>query len=73
MLGNSPCVITDSFDIIQDIQQSTQMDMMMVSFDVTSLYANVPLTFTIEYILDRMYPTCSGSYQKRPRTKECNG
>jgi hypothetical protein len=48
---------------------STQTDKMMLSFDVTSLYINVPLAFTIDYILDRMYPTCSGSCQKKPSTK----
>jgi hypothetical protein len=50
---------------------STQTDKMMVSFDVTSLYINVPLTFTIDYILDRIYPTCSCSWHKQPSTKPC--
>jgi hypothetical protein len=73
LLGNSHCVIKDSFDFIQDIQdiqQSTKTDKMMVLFDVTNFYTNVPLTFTIDYILDRMCPTCSGWCRKWPRTKQ---
>jgi DnaJ-class molecular chaperone len=45
---------------------------MRASFDVTLLDTNVPLTFTIDYILDRMYPTCSGSCQKGTRTEQCS-
>ena len=43
----------------------------MVSFDVTSLFTNVPLTFTIDYILDQMYPTCVKTCMNLPRTKQC--
>ena len=45
---------------------------MMVSFDVTSLFTNVPLRFTLDYILDRMYPVCSKTCDKLARAKKCS-
>ena len=58
-LCSSPYVIKDSFDFIRKVQQSPHADKMMVSFDVTGLFTNVPLAFSIDHILDRMYPISS--------------
>lgn len=58
-LRQSPYVLKDSVDFLKKIKKSTNADMTMVSFDVVSLFTNVPLTFTIKYILDQMYPVCS--------------
>ena len=44
----------------------------MVSFDAKSLFANVPLAFTIDLILDRMYPACKTDCHHRPETRRCN-
>jgi hypothetical protein len=71
LLCNSTHIIKDSFDFVRKFQQPTETDMMMVSFDVTSLYINVLLTFTIAYIFHRMYPTCSGSRKRQLRAEPC--
>lgn len=59
----------DSFDFVNKIISSSHADKMMVSFDVTSLFTKVPLTFIINYILDRMYSPCSSPFAGR--TKKC--
>ena len=41
----------------------------MVSFDVKSLFTNVPLTYTIDPILDKTYPTCSSICQSKQRSR----
>jgi hypothetical protein len=62
------------FCFARKIQQPahTHKSKMMVLFDIASLLKNVPLAFTIDYILDRMYPAWSGSCPKWPRTKRCS-
>jgi hypothetical protein len=55
-LRQSPHAIKDSFDFVKKVRGSTNTDKMMVSFDVTSLFTNVPLTYTIDYILNKMHP-----------------
>ncbi|CAF1450959.1 unnamed protein product [Rotaria sordida] len=42
----------------------------MVSFDVVSLFTNVPLTYTIDFVLDQMYPTCKKPCLKLPRAEQ---
>ena len=70
-LRQSPYVVKDSFDFVEKIKKSTNADKTMVSFDVKSLFTNVPLTYTINLILDRMYPTCATICPARPRTRHC--
>ena len=70
-LRRSPYAIKDSFDFVHKIRTSAHVDKMMVSFDVTSLFTNVPLTYTINYILDQVYPTCRKNCQHLPMTKKC--
>jgi hypothetical protein len=70
LLRNSTHIIKDSFDFVRKIQESIQTDKIMLSFDVTNVYTNVPLTFTIDYILNQKYPACSSSCQQRPGTKQ---
>ncbi|CAF1678379.1 unnamed protein product, partial [Adineta ricciae] len=70
-LRNSPYVVKDTFDFVNKIKLSTNLTKTMISFDVTSLFTNVPLTYTINYILDQMYPACSRICPPRPRTKHC--
>lgn len=70
-LRTSPYTIKDSFDFVNKIRTSANVDKTMVSFDVTSLFTNVPLTYTITYILDRMYPVCQVNCQHLPTTRKC--
>ncbi|CAM2717854.1 unnamed protein product [Rotaria socialis] len=43
----------------------------MISFDVVSLFTNVPPTFTIDYILDQLYPVCSTNCLQLSKSKQC--
>jgi hypothetical protein len=43
----------------------------MVSFDITSLFIKVPLTYTIDLILDKMYPTCPVRCKYKQRSRLC--
>ncbi|CAF0998010.1 unnamed protein product, partial [Didymodactylos carnosus] len=43
----------------------------MISFDVASLFTKVPLVYTIELILDEMYPKCTETCQEKLKTKQC--
>ncbi|CAF1552488.1 unnamed protein product, partial [Rotaria sordida] len=70
-LRTSPYVIKDSFDFLNKIKSSKNVDKILVSFDVASLFTNVPLTYTIDFVLEQMYPTCSKSCLKLPKTKQC--
>jgi len=70
-LQKSPYVIKDSFDFLNKIKSSKNVSKTMISFDVVSLFTCVPLTFTIDYILDQMYPTCSKICLHLPRTRQC--
>ena len=61
----------DSFHFVKKIKKSTNADKTMVSFDVKSLFTNVPLTYTTNLILDQMYPTCEAICPPRPKTRQC--
>ena len=69
-LRHSPFVVKDTFDFVNKIKKSTNADKRMVSFDVKSLFTNVPLTYTIELILDQLYPKCS-SMKNVVTSKKC--
>jgi hypothetical protein len=38
---------------------------------VSNLLTNVPLTFTIELIIDRLYPACAINCKDKPRIRRC--
>ncbi|CAF1610357.1 unnamed protein product, partial [Rotaria magnacalcarata] len=58
-LRQSQYVIKDSSDFVTKLKNTKNVDKLMISFDVVSLFTNVPLTFTIDYILNQLYPVCS--------------
>ena len=70
-LRRTPYVVKDTFDFVQHIRASANTNKRMVSFDVSSLFSNVPLSFTIELILDRLYPACAINCKDKPRTRQC--
>jgi Reverse transcriptase (RNA-dependent DNA polymerase) len=70
-LRTGPYMIKDRFDFVRKIRKSELGDKTMVSFDVTSLFTNVPLTYTIDLILDKMYPTCSLPCKYKQRSRLC--
>ena len=70
-LRTSPYMIKDRFDFVRKIQKLEFGDKTMVSFDVTSLFTKVPLTYTINLIPDRMYPTCPLPCKYKQRSRLC--
>ncbi|CAF1550989.1 unnamed protein product [Adineta ricciae] len=68
-LRTSPYMVKNTFDFVNKIKQSKYADKNMVSFDVTSLFTNVPLTYTIDLILDHMYPKCPSICENNSRNK----
>lgn len=70
-LRTSPYAVKDTFDFVKKIRSSKHADKLMVSFDVKSLFTNVPLTYTIELILDKMFPTCFAVCQNKQRSYLC--
>lgn len=70
-LRKSPYVIKDTFDVLNKTRLSESVDKMMALFTVVSLFTNVPLTYTIDFILDQMYPACTKICSNIPRTKQC--
>jgi hypothetical protein len=67
----SPYTVKNTFDFVKKIRASKNMNKTMVSFDVTSLFTNVPLTYTINLILDKMYPTCLSVCNNELRSQLC--
>lgn len=70
-LRASPYTVKDTFDFVQKIKSSENVNKTMVSFDVRSLFTKVPLTYTIELILDNMYPTCLSICQSKQGSRLC--
>ncbi|CAF1678176.1 unnamed protein product, partial [Adineta ricciae] len=70
-LRTSPYMIKDTFDFVRKIKSLQLGDKKMISFDVTSLFTKVPLTYTIDMILDKMYPKCSLSCTYKQRKRLC--
>ena len=55
-LGQSTYSITSTFDLTGKIKnEKIRLGFTMVSFDVKSLFTSIPLTETIDIILDRVY------------------
>ena len=58
LLVNSKFILKDTFDFVKKVSKlSTLLEKYMVSFDVESLFTNVPTTETIEIILNRIFKT----------------
>ncbi|CAF1520615.1 unnamed protein product, partial [Didymodactylos carnosus] len=72
-LRKSPYVIRDTFDFIKKISafDKNLIKSKMVSFDVVNLFTKVPLTYTVDLILDELYPKCSTSCQGNTRGRHC--
>jgi hypothetical protein len=70
-LRNSPYIVKNTSDFVAKIKQSKHADKKMVSFDVKSLFTNVPLAFTINLILDKIYPTCLCVCKNESRSQLC--
>ncbi|CAM4986705.1 unnamed protein product [Rotaria socialis] len=70
-LRQSQYVIKDSSDFVTKLTNTKNVDKLMISFDVVSLFTNVPLTFTVDYILDQLYPVCSTNCLQLSKSKQC--
>ena len=70
-LRRTPYVAKDIFDFVRRIRASVNIDKRMLSFDISSLFTNVLLKFTIDLILDRLYPASAINCKDKLRTCQC--
>ena len=56
-LRSAPSVCKDSFSLGKFIRQSELHKAYLVSFDVKSLFTNIPVDEVIDMILNRLYPS----------------
>ena len=54
-LRDHPTNVRDSFKFIDNIKDEGYRNKIMVSFDVKSLFTNIPVLFTIKLIIDAIY------------------
>ena len=54
-LSNNSFTVKDSFSLITDILSFNQVPYNMASFDVKSLFTNIPLQETIDIYLDKLF------------------
>ena len=57
-VSRSVYTIKDSFSFASEISKSRNNNFFMASFDVTSLFIDIPVNETINIILDRLFGTC---------------
>ena len=59
-ISTSSLVIKDSFSLVQELLSSSinSDGVVMASFDVTSLFTNIPVDETIEIISDQIFANC---------------
>ncbi len=56
LLENNQIILKDTFDFVNKISQlDTEIDVVMLSFDVESLFTNIPTLETIDIILNQIY------------------
>ena len=60
VLNNSKVILKDSFDFVNKISKIKNENYTMVSFDVESLFTNIPINETIEITIN----LCFGEEQK---------
>ena len=54
--------LKDSFEFAKIISQQENQNYIMTSFDITSLFTNIPVKETCEIILNQLFPTPTSSY-----------
>ena len=69
-LRNSPFIIKELFHLIKKIHDLKNADKLIISYDATSLFTNVSLTDTTDYVLEQTYPTIFNSCLRLPRTRK---
>jgi hypothetical protein len=56
LLENNQIILKDTFDFVNKISQlDTEIDVVILSFDVESLFTNIPTLETIDIILNQIY------------------
>ena len=74
-LRNSSTIITDTFKFTKELQKLNldTKKVRMISFDITSLFTRVPLSQTINLILNKMYGPPHSCFSSRMKREEwCN-
>ena len=54
-LGEHPTNLKDSFTFVDNMKDKFLHNKVMVSFDVISLFTNIPVDYTINLILDKLF------------------
>ena len=55
--------VVDTFNFVDDIGQKTNNNYIMASFDVKSLFTNVPVAETCEIVLDKLFPISNSIHE----------
>ena len=55
--------VVDTFNFVDDICQTTNNNYIMASFDVKSLFTNVPVAETCEIVLDKLFPISNSIHE----------
>ena len=74
-LRKSDTIITNTFFFVDELLSLSfdNSEIKMISFDIISLFTNVPLTRTIQIILERLYgPEHTFTYSDKRREDWCN-
>ena len=60
---DSPYIVKDSFDFVNEITHFKNDAYVMASFDIKSLFTNIPLDESINIILNKIFPLNKTTYQ----------
>ena len=63
----TPCIdnsfiVSDSFEFVKDILEIRDSNCVMASFDIKSLYTNIPIDETCNIILNKLFPSSDSIY-----------
>ena len=63
--------VSDSFDFVREISGTTNQNYIMASFDVVSLFTNIPVQETCQIIVDTLFPHNNSIYNGFDNLDEC--
>ena len=62
-LSRNEFTVHDSFEFVKEISLATNKNYTMASFDIKSLYTNVPVAETCNIVLNKIFPSSDTSYE----------
>ncbi|CAF1226111.1 unnamed protein product, partial [Didymodactylos carnosus] len=74
-LRSSASMVKDSFEFANTVKSfsGSQLNLRMISFDVKNLFTKVPLAYTIDLIIDKLYEKCDlcSISRKKMKCRKC--